>query len=482
MISRSEPLIGSKGKAILPDSCITASTCPANKTPYIAGMGRIRMGEKYAWRADKDDKDPWVQFDFQETANVMEIHTQGWPLENRWVTKYKIQYSPDGESWTQFPHEFEGNTDSTSIQKQVLEMPISCRLLKVMPTQWSDIPAGRSFSFPSMHIEVLGNLADNPMIDKVNEAVDQLFGLFVGLLVGAPTDLVTKQVRQLVPLLADYAEWVIRHDDSLKNSAGALISIMRDLSMYKTSRGKMEFDVFTPIQDAGVNKGQVPLVVILEALIDMFLPFLNQDAKEPLAAMVRAGVDLKTCGDDPSKLKTSQGDIVKNLAAALGKPNYAVGGVLALATGDWQGAVEFCMSFCSLDPNVLDQMAKLIPMVNQTMAGTSEAIESKTMYTKDETMRFKRIIGDAQNAKSSSRDLFDVVDLDRSKCISVDEFKVLMVRLGFNLGEHKLKEIFSKSKFSTSNNGASNQSEGLNAEEFQRAVQYMHSTVAFSAL
>ena len=67
--------------------------------------GQARLHQKAdgrmagAWSAQTDDLNQWLQVDFGSYTKVSRVATQGKNGFNQWVTKYKIQYSNDGENF-----------------------------------------------------------------------------------------------------------------------------------------------------------------------------------------------------------------------------------------------------------------------------------------------------------------------------------------------------------------------------------------------
>ena len=52
-----------------------------------------------AWTAQTDDLNQWLQVDLGSYTKVSRVATQGKNGFDQWVTKYKIQYSDDGENF-----------------------------------------------------------------------------------------------------------------------------------------------------------------------------------------------------------------------------------------------------------------------------------------------------------------------------------------------------------------------------------------------
>merc|ERR1719188_1721041 len=96
----------------------------------------------------------------------------------------------------------------------------------------------------------------------------------------------------------------------------------------------------------------------------------------------------------------------------------------------------------------MKQFSRFLPVVRKTV--TSQGAEKEDVQFSGNTdhiaARVKQISENVSNGTGSTNDLFDLMDLDKSGTISVEEFKMCTQRLGFQLGDHRMKEIFSKCK------------------------------------
>ena len=62
-----------------------------------------------AWLPRKRDVNPYVQVDMRQVTTVQQVATQGNPKSavrnerhKRWVTKFSLEFSQDGEKWTEY--------------------------------------------------------------------------------------------------------------------------------------------------------------------------------------------------------------------------------------------------------------------------------------------------------------------------------------------------------------------------------------------
>ena len=50
----------------------------------------------------KPDSASWIQADLGQVRKVTGVVIQGCPNEDHWVTKFKVQHSMDGSTWTAY--------------------------------------------------------------------------------------------------------------------------------------------------------------------------------------------------------------------------------------------------------------------------------------------------------------------------------------------------------------------------------------------
>ena len=81
------------------DNQITASTFfNAESAPSNARLNQ-NIGEG-GWSAAASDTNQWIQANLLISTMVTGVITQGKGLRDQWVTKFKVQYSDDGVSFT----------------------------------------------------------------------------------------------------------------------------------------------------------------------------------------------------------------------------------------------------------------------------------------------------------------------------------------------------------------------------------------------
>lgn len=84
------------------DAKITASSEWAdNHGATNARLNRpAQSGTTGGWSAQVNDASQWIQADLGGVKSVTGVKIQGRNAYDQWVTKFKVQYSNDGNSWT----------------------------------------------------------------------------------------------------------------------------------------------------------------------------------------------------------------------------------------------------------------------------------------------------------------------------------------------------------------------------------------------
>jgi hypothetical protein len=144
------PLIGSRHAGRIPDSQITSSSVLANLP--VNGLGqmyRSRMDETGTpWTAETSDTEPWIQWDFAAPKMIHEIETKGRAdSAQQWITKYRLAFSTDGDTWTMLDDELEGNQDRNTLSENQIDPPIVASMLRLFPTNYHEKPSLRAEIF-----------------------------------------------------------------------------------------------------------------------------------------------------------------------------------------------------------------------------------------------------------------------------------------------------------------------------------------------
>ena len=73
---------------------------------HAAIQGRLHYipppGKQGGWSARYNDANQWLQIDLGALFRVTGVATQGRHNHDQWVTKYKLQYSDDGVTFTSY--------------------------------------------------------------------------------------------------------------------------------------------------------------------------------------------------------------------------------------------------------------------------------------------------------------------------------------------------------------------------------------------
>ena len=82
------------------DGNITASSVQNASTP--ATNGRLNYTSGSSWCAGTSDTNPYLQIDLQTLHIICAVSTQGNSQADQWVKTYKLQFSINGTTWTDY--------------------------------------------------------------------------------------------------------------------------------------------------------------------------------------------------------------------------------------------------------------------------------------------------------------------------------------------------------------------------------------------
>ena len=92
--------LGMESGAIANAQIRASSMLDSNNSPGQARLHQKADGSMAgAWSAYTDGLNQWIQVDLGSYTKVSRVATQGKSGFEQWVTKYKIQYSDDGENF-----------------------------------------------------------------------------------------------------------------------------------------------------------------------------------------------------------------------------------------------------------------------------------------------------------------------------------------------------------------------------------------------
>ncbi|KAK3756015.1 hypothetical protein QZH41_010020, partial [Actinostola sp. cb2023] len=130
------------------DDSITASSYYDNR--FVPWHGRLNThlgGNGGGWASKvKEATGEYLQIDLRSTYNISKVATQGKSGKSsslkQWMTEYSLQYSDDGEKWTDYgvsgTQVFPGNSDKDTIVSHVLPVPIIARYLRFVVRKWNN--------------------------------------------------------------------------------------------------------------------------------------------------------------------------------------------------------------------------------------------------------------------------------------------------------------------------------------------------------
>eukprot|EP01083_Nonionella_stella_P051487 136699_1 len=117
----------------LPDSALVASNSHNNDhLPIYGRIGSTHIpGKSHAWciKAMGD----YLTIDLQKVFGIASIMTQGRGDSPQWVAKFGAMTSKDGNNWDNHGV-FDGNVDQHSTVNSYLKEGVSCRFVKITPT------------------------------------------------------------------------------------------------------------------------------------------------------------------------------------------------------------------------------------------------------------------------------------------------------------------------------------------------------------
>jgi len=329
--------------------------------------------------------------------------------------------------------------------------------------------------------------------EDLAEIVNRLVRLLIGICIEAPSDSIEQMIAEIIDptssaSLLNFAMTLMEREGRSTKAAERLITETRNIAA-KAAEGKSvtQMRLLSP----GENGEKAPVAKIVESIFELLLPFVGPGLQNPIFAILEVVTHLGEVMSDPtmrSFLKHAP-FIADGISKALGAPAEQVNGVIALAQGKWEGATDLCKPFCDLDPKLLDNMMRFLPVVKRTVTSGNELVENlKGNIEQKEHIeqRVKQISSNVENLKGTCTDLFDLIDLDRNGTISLQEFRLCTNRLGFHLSEHRILEVFSNCKKSIGKENVGGQNGAmvheLNAEEFKQALDYLQQQVATFSL
>ena len=156
------------------------------------------------------------------------------------------------------------------------------------------------------------------------------------------------------------------------------------------------------------------------------------------------------------------------------------GSIMSIIHGDLNGYKKIITTLApeiaqANADSMIDFLIEVKEVINDLYAQKNKPI-APIQHSNDSNIDLKSdawilMVDKINNGTASSKDLFKMVDEegDKSGSISEKEFYTLTRRLGLNLSEHRIKEIFAKIKVK----GKNADNKELNEVEFQKAMGYL---------
>ncbi|XP_072025095.1 lactadherin-like [Amphiura filiformis] len=107
---------------------------------FLPDLGRLNTAG--AWRPNNNNVQQWIQVQFLRQLPITGIITQGEKGAIAWVTRYKVQYSLDYQTWnfvldeTGVEEMFEANWDDSSPVINYFVSPVTVHYIRINPTLW----------------------------------------------------------------------------------------------------------------------------------------------------------------------------------------------------------------------------------------------------------------------------------------------------------------------------------------------------------
>lgn len=137
--------VGVANAAIIPNASLSASSEYTGAGPVPAINGRLNGPN--GWGPATATVGQWWQVDMGSVRDIVRVATQGRGSNSaaaQWITTYKLQYSPDGTTWTDYNsgQVLTGNTNQGSVVTANLTL-FSARYVRFLPQTWNGYPVGR---------------------------------------------------------------------------------------------------------------------------------------------------------------------------------------------------------------------------------------------------------------------------------------------------------------------------------------------------
>ncbi|XP_023264465.1 macrophage mannose receptor 1-like [Seriola lalandi dorsalis] len=153
------------------DGNITNSQLSASSSIGSFTPDKARLNGNSCWMPSGSSTSSWIQVNLGQTRKVTGIVIQGCPQNDRWVTKFKIQHSLDGTTWTDYTADgqfFPGATDRNTPETQLLGTPVSAQYVRILPLEFSG-QAGLRFDILGCTPDYAITCANKPNFNFAND-------------------------------------------------------------------------------------------------------------------------------------------------------------------------------------------------------------------------------------------------------------------------------------------------------------------------
>lgn len=98
---------------------------------------KSELGSESAWSAETSQAGEWMQMDLEAETDVVGVVVQGHANAEKWVSKYSLQYSVDGQAFTKIPGIWEYNGKIDAKSKAILPSTVRARYVRVVAEAWN---------------------------------------------------------------------------------------------------------------------------------------------------------------------------------------------------------------------------------------------------------------------------------------------------------------------------------------------------------
>ncbi|KAK3756014.1 hypothetical protein QZH41_010021 [Actinostola sp. cb2023] len=154
--------LGMEDGFISDDSITASSYHDYTLVPWHGRLNTHLVGNGGGWASINKATGEYLQIDLRSTYNISKVATQGRSGKissvHQWMTEYSLQYSDEGEKWTDYgvsgsTQVFPGNSDKDTIVSHVLPVPIIARYLRFVVRKWNN--------WATMRVELSFNFAQS---------------------------------------------------------------------------------------------------------------------------------------------------------------------------------------------------------------------------------------------------------------------------------------------------------------------------------